>query len=94
MPTLPENAYFDLVPVWSCEVLSPSTAQLDRVDKLPIYASQGVSHAWLLDPEAQTLEAFILRETRWQLEGAFKADDEIAAPPFEAVRFTLGALWG
>jgi len=93
MPSLPEAAFFSLAPDWVCEVLSPSTAQLDRVDKLPIYAAHGVGHAWLVDPEARTLEAFALREGRWRLESAFKAADEVCAPPFEAVRFGLGGLW-
>lgn len=93
MPMLPDTAYFTLAPDWICEVLSPSTAQMDRVDKLPIYARSEVGHAWVVDPEAQTLEVFALREGHWLLEAAFKANDEICAPPFEAVRFGLGGLW-
>ena len=93
MPTLPETAYFDLPPDWICEVLSPSTAQLDRVDKLPIYAMHGVQHSWLVDPDAQTLEILTLHEGHWRLECAFKAADEVCAPPFEAVRFSLATLW-
>src|SRR5262249_18885421 len=38
MPALPETAYFEIVPDWICEVLSPSTAAEDRADKMPIYA--------------------------------------------------------
>ena len=92
MPALPEKAYFDLAPNWVCEVLSPATAQMDRVDKLPFYAAQAVGHAWLVDPDAQTLEVYALHERRWRLECAFKAE-EISAPPFEALRFSLAALW-
>jgi hypothetical protein len=72
MPTLPETAFFALAPDWACWVLSPSTAQMDRVDKLPIYASHGVNHAWLVDPEAKTLEILSLHEGHWRLEIAFK----------------------
>jgi Uma2 family endonuclease len=93
MPALPETAFFSLAPDWVCEVLSPSTAQIDRVDKLPIYAAHGVGHAWLVDPQAQTLEVFALHEGHWRLESAFKGADEVGAPPFEAVRFNLGGLW-
>ncbi|MBS1213980.1 MAG: hypothetical protein H6R26_2597 [Proteobacteria bacterium] len=93
MPTLPETAYFELAPDWVCEVLSPSTAQMDRVDKLPIYASHGVGHVWLVDPDAQTLEVFALHEGHWRLECAFKAADEVCAPPFEALSFGLASLW-
>ena len=33
------EAFFSLVPDWVCEILSPATAQLDMVRKLPRYAA-------------------------------------------------------
>lgn len=93
MPALPETAYFALSPDWICEVLSPATAQLDRVDKLPIYATHGVRHAWLVDPEAKTLEVLALHEGHWRLAAAFKEADEVRAAPFEAIAFGLDGLW-
>src|SRR6187402_3256932 len=44
MPELPDAKAFELAPDWACEVLSPSTAKVDRADKVPIYAQAGVSH--------------------------------------------------
>jgi Uma2 family endonuclease len=35
-----------------CEVLSPATAAMDCVKELGVYAREGVSHAWLVDPIA------------------------------------------
>src|SRR5262245_12369555 len=32
MPELPDAAYFTVAPNWICEVLSPSTEQIDRSD--------------------------------------------------------------
>jgi Uma2 family endonuclease len=93
MPGLPETAFFEMPPDWVCEVLSPSTARMDRVDKLPIYAAHGVGHAWLVDPDIQTLEVFSLLEGHWWLECAFKSDDAVCAPPFDALRFGLASLW-
>jgi Uma2 family endonuclease len=66
---------------------------MDRVDKLGIYAAHGVAHAWLVDPDARTLEVFSLREGHWFLEQALKESDEVRAPPFDAIAFSLGALW-
>ncbi|MGH8593383.1 MAG: Uma2 family endonuclease [Gammaproteobacteria bacterium] len=93
LPTLPETAYFELPPDWVCEVLSPATARMDRVDKLGIYAAQGVAHAWIVDPDAKTLEVFALSEGHWRLDVALKESDEVCAPPFDAIRFSLAALW-
>lgn len=94
MPALPDKAYFELAPDWVCEVLSPSTARVDRADKLPIYAAHGVGHAWLVDPEAQTLEVFALSDGHWRLECVYQQEDQVRAPPFDALSFGLAALWG
>ena len=48
LPVLPTEAYFSIAPDWICEVLSPSTAAIDRVKKLTIYAREAVSHAWFV----------------------------------------------
>ena len=63
LPRLPDTAYIETSPDWVCEVLSPSTARIDRTDKLAIYAEFGVGHAWYVDPIAKTLEDAC---TRWR----------------------------
>jgi len=93
MPKLPDTAYFQVAPDWVCEILSPSTARLDRVEKLPIYAEHGVGHAWYVDPLARTLEVFALDEGRWVIVATFSQADPVTAPPFEAHTFALDALW-
>ena len=64
MPEMPDTAYFALAPDWICEVLSPSTEGVDRDDKMPIYAREGVRHAWLVDPIARTLEVYVSASRR------------------------------
>ena len=46
MPEPPEAAAFTLAPDWLCEVLSPSTAPLDRSHKLPVYAREESQFSW------------------------------------------------
>jgi len=94
MPALPETAWFELAPDWICEVLSPSTARIDRIKKLRIYAEYGVAHAWLIDPLAQTLEVFSLEGGRWVLSCAFEGEEEVRAAPFDAIAIRLQDLWG
>lgn len=99
MPQLPETAWFELVPDWICEVLSPSTAQKDRVIKMPLYARYGVKHVWLVDPVIRTLEVYELQQTevaheaKWLLLATYSNDQCVAIPPFEAIDFPLSALW-
>jgi len=93
LPNIPEGHRFEIVPDWVCEILSPSTAKKDRIVKLPIYARYGVPHVWIVDPLAQTLEAFELQEGQWLLIATLKDDDLVAVPPFDAVAFSLADLW-
>jgi Uma2 family endonuclease len=93
MPVFPDAPAFDLAPDWACELLSPGTRRFDLTEKRHIYGANGVRHLWLVDPQAQTLEAFELREGAWTLAAAFKDDDEVRAVPFDAVGFPLSALW-
>lgn len=93
MPEYPDVAYFTMVPDWTCEVLSPSTRTLDQGMKRAIYAREGVSHLWFVDPDARTLEAFELREGRWLLLETLMGDVPVSLPPFDQTSFSLSDLW-
>jgi Uma2 family endonuclease len=94
MTQLPE-AYFTLAPDWACEVLSRSTAKLDRDEKLPYYAEHGVRHVWLLDPIDKRLEVYALHADtrRWREVRIHQGDTTVRAEPFDAIELDLGALW-
>ncbi|WP_437743826.1 Uma2 family endonuclease [Sorangium sp. So ce302] len=94
MPELPETAYFALAPDWICEVLSPSTEELDRDEKMPIYAREGVRHAWLVDPIQRTLEVFSLISGRgWGPAVVHHDSARVRVEPFEAIELELSVLW-
>jgi len=82
-----------VAPDWICEVLSPSTRRLDRNEKRPLYAREGVSHLWFVDPDARTLEVFELGAGRWVLLATLADDAPVSQPPFDAITFPLDALW-
>ncbi len=94
MPQVPDGHRFEVVPDWVCEILSPSTARKDRFIKLPIYAKYGVAHAWLVDPDAHTLEAFELRDGFWLRIAALQDDAAVRVAPFDAIEFSLADLSG
>ena len=93
MPHLPDTAWFELAPDWVCEILSSSTACMDRVQKMPVYAEQGVRYLWLVDPDLKTLEAYELQDGHWMLLTTLSEDDEVSVPPFDATSFSLAVLW-
>ncbi|MDX2055823.1 MAG: Uma2 family endonuclease [Polyangiaceae bacterium] len=93
MPELPHTPAFTLAPDWVCEVLSPSTQSIDRVRKMNIYAREGVAHAWLLDPNAQTLEVYQLSGEHWIRSGSWEGAATVRAEPFDAIELELAGLW-
>ncbi len=93
MPRLPAAAFFSLAPDWVCEVLSPSTASLDRVKKLAIYAREQVGCAWLIDPTARTLEVLHLEGGRSTIIGTHAGNEVVRAEPFADLDLELGLLW-
>ncbi|MCP3139674.1 Uma2 family endonuclease [Pyxidicoccus xibeiensis] len=93
MPRLARVPYHTLAPDWVCELLSPSTASLDRGRKKDLYAREGVGHLWLVDPDTRTLEVFLRQGDSWEKRGWHSGEGRIRAEPFEAIELNLGALW-
>lgn len=94
IPEPPAGPHVELPPDWVCEVLSPGTARIDRVRKMPIHAAAGVPHLWLVHPGERTLEVYRLGDGRWTLLSTHAGDDRVRAEPFEAVELPLARLWG
>jgi Uma2 family endonuclease len=93
LPRLPDEAFSSAAPDWICEVVSPSTAAMDRVKKLRIYSRESVRHAWLIDPIARTLEVFRLDDGRWTLLTSASGGEVLRVEPFDAIDLELGLLW-
>jgi Uma2 family endonuclease len=89
----PRENWTSVAPDWVCEILSPRTARVDRVRKMPIYARHAVGHIWLIDPTLKTLEVFRLESGRWSLLASFADTDRVRAEPFHEVEIDLASLW-
>lgn len=89
----PRRGPLTLVPDWICEVLSRSTKAEALTVKLPLYARAGVTHAWLIDPEAHTLEVYGLASGAWTLVVTHAGDVRVRVEPFDAVELDLSLLW-
>ena len=94
LPVVPDAARLELAPDWVCEILSPSTERIDRGLKLGIYARERVSHSWLLNPDARTLEVFRLLGGECMVAAVHTGETPARAEPFEAIELDLKTLWG
>lgn len=80
-------------PDWVCEVLSPSTARVDRGRKMQIYFREGVSRAWLVDPRKCTLEVYARARAGWGLVTTYTGNVTVRAEPYDVVPLDLSLLW-
>jgi len=67
------------VPSLLIEILSPNTPRHDRETKFDLYEQSGVAEYWIVDPEARTIEVFVLEQNRYTLRGRFGAGEEAAS---------------
>ena len=88
------DPYPTLAPAWVCEVLSPSTEVFDRGDKATYFQRIGVSWLWFADPETQTLEIYENDAGQFRQRQRHRGAADVAAPPFDALTWPLGSLWG
>ncbi len=81
-------------PDWVCEILSPSTARRDIVQKQRTLHSHEVPFYWLLDPEHETL--MVLRRGADAYVNILNAGvgDVVGAEPFEGIGLDVGELFG
>ena len=61
-------------PDFIVEVLSPSTKRHDRVTKFNLYQQAGVGEYWIVDPESQTVQVFVLEDGHFRAVELYNAD--------------------
>ena len=81
------------VPELIVEVVFPSSAEQDRVDKMRAYARHGVPHYWIADPDAKVLEMYALSGGDYALAAEFRGDVTGSSPLFPGLAIPLARLW-
>jgi Uma2 family endonuclease len=64
------------------EILSPTTSRTDRVTKAQIYARHSVPVYWIVDPEREAIEIYLLEADGYRLAATLQGKTPTAAPPF------------
>jgi Uma2 family endonuclease len=80
-------------PTLVVEILSPSTAALDRGRKLDLYAASGVKEVWLVTPYPSLIEIFVLDRNVYRRAHAFTRDQPFRCPAFPGLNIDLDALF-
>lgn len=80
-------------PVLVVEILSPSSARKDRLQKMRIYQKAEVKHYWLVDPKEKTLECFALHDGVYALVASGMEEETVEHPDFAGLSIPLKSLW-
>ena len=65
------------------EILSPSTSRTDRVTKAQIYARYGVPAYWIVDPDEEFIEIYLLEADGYRLAATLQGETPRFALPFK-----------
>lgn len=68
-----------VVPDLAVEVSSPSTRGVDRLKKRALYEPFGVPEYWIVDLDADVIEAYVLRDGRYAEPRRFSSSDIVTS---------------
>jgi Uma2 family endonuclease len=76
-PQVGRRQFLKIVPNLVIEILSPATAQRDRVEKKRIYELNGVDEYWLVDSDHREVTVFQLSDRRYGPAKRFRAGQNL-----------------
>lgn len=70
-----DGGWYSGAPDMVIEVLSPDTQRRDRIDKFKLYERARVKEYWLVDPDAKTVQVYLLEGETYQLTEVYTAQN-------------------
>lgn len=80
-------------PTLAVEIVSPSSAGIDRRRKLQLYARYAVPYYWIVDPPARTIEAHQLTNGAYRKAGTLSGTSGLSLPPFPDLMLDPREVW-
>jgi Uma2 family endonuclease len=76
------------------EILSPSTSKRDLTDKYDLYEKSGVKEYWIVRPNENTIQKFVLgSKSKYEFKGTFTEDDEISPDIFPDLQINVNEVF-
>lgn len=76
------------------EILSPSTAHIDRGFKRALYARHRVPEYWICGPDSETIKVLTLGEDGYQVFGTFGEGDTFTSPTVPSFTVSIDEVFG
>jgi Uma2 family endonuclease len=80
-------------PTLAVEIISPSSAGIERRRKLQLYARYAVHYYWIVDPSARTIEAHELVQGAYREVGTLSGTTAASLSPFPDLILDPGDVW-
>ena len=71
------------------EILSPATAEKDRIFKRRLYAKYGVQEYWIVNPEEETIEVLTLGKQGYERAGLYRKDETLTSKLLPGLQIPL-----
>jgi Uma2 family endonuclease len=71
------------------EILSPATAEKDRIFKRRLYAKYGVQEYWIVDPKEKTIEVLTLGKQGYERAGLYRRDETLTSKLLPGLQISL-----
>jgi Uma2 family endonuclease len=90
---LVEHTYVDGPADMVVEIISPESADRDRVEKLLEYQTAGIPEYWLIDPQRQKAEFYVLRGNGKYALAPLAKDGKFHSTVITGFSFRVEWLW-
>lgn len=75
------------------EILSKSSSKRDLQDKFELYQESGVREYWIVSPNDQIVDIFLLEGEKYQLKGKYTEQDKIGAYTLKGLEVDLSLVF-
>jgi len=73
--------------------MSPSTRDTDRIFKKNVYQKSGVKEYWLVDPEEEIVEIWVLKDKNFQLDCRASKEQKIQSQLLKGLQIDLHLIF-
>ena len=80
-------------PDFIIEILSPSTRKKDLHDKFDVYEEFLVKEYWIVDPNSQIIDKFVLENEKFQFRGKYTNGDKVAVHTLPGLEIDLDDIF-
>lgn len=74
------------------EIVSENSAYRDIVQKKNLYARFGVKEYWIVIPETEEIEIYMLEENHYQLYKTYRKNESLESPVLKGLRMELNNI--